>query len=74
MGPGQKFMRNLRENPDPTLVDFISQLDPGPHTVSTVWKEFNGRTGFNGQACVFRYALLHAGLVEETPNGKLVKP
>lgn len=57
----QTRMRQLRDQPDPALVDFVKSLVRGRwYSTTEAWEAFNGKAVFPDGA-TFRYAFLHAG-------------
>lgn len=57
----QQQFRDLRENPDPALIDFVKSLVPGRwYGTTEAWEAYNGKKTFP-DGPTFRYAFHHAG-------------
>ena len=70
--PTQKYLRELRENPDPKLVAFVEALEPGvEYNTRQLWLSYNGRTGFCSDHFTFRHALKSAGMEHVVPGRKM---
>lgn len=72
--PTQKFLQELRDNPDPALASFVQHdVEPGrEYTTNALWHYYNGHLGYYNDPSTFRYALRLAGM-RVLDNGKLVR-
>jgi hypothetical protein len=59
----QEYFKELREHPDPALLQFVAELQPGRrYGLKELWDSYNSHRGFHGTAGIFKYALEHAGM------------
>lgn len=69
----QEYLRRIREDLDPALVEFVQELPARtPLAASRIWHDYNDSRGYYGSLAVFRYALKHAGM-DRLPNGKMYR-
>lgn len=62
----------IRLDPDPALIQYVQRdLEDGViYKSGQLWTAYNGRRGYHGQARVFKYALLVAGMtaIPDSPD------